>query len=42
MWRLVGKLIGKAVEKARGIDASDVMTQSTGSDVLDLIRDLLW
>lgn len=42
IWRTIAKLAGKAVEKAKTIDASDVLTQSTGSDILDLLRDLIW
>lgn len=42
MFRFFGKLIVRAVEKAKTIDPSDAMTQSTGSDVLDMLRELLW
>lgn len=41
MWGKVLSLLGKAVMKAKKVDPSDVMTQSTGNDFLDLLRDLL-
>lgn len=42
IWRTLARIAGKAIEKAKGVDPSDVMAQSTGSDILDLLRDLIW